>query len=407
MSASFADRRVVLGVSGGVAAFKAVTLLRLLQKRGIRVRVVLTPAATRFVGVPTFRALSQEPVATDLWDLDQSKGGELHVEWGEWADATVLYPATADSLGRLAAGRAQDLLALCLLCSRGPVVLCPAMHHRMFLHPLVARTLRTLRGAGMRVLDPTVGPLASGEVGAGRLVEPEVALEGVLAALSPQDLRGRRVVVSSGPTREHLDPVRFLSNPSTGRMGHAIAQVAARRGAEVVLVAGPVSLPAPPFVKTVEVVDAAEMALAVEHAAEGADAVIMAAAVADFTPHQRAAHKVKKDGAPVAVELRPTRDILLSLSDRRAEGARPVLVGFAMETESLLRHAQEKLRRKRLDLLVANHLLEPGAGFAVETNVVTLLRPGRPPAELPKLDKEAVAARILDVVAELLGPALP
>lgn len=403
MSVSSAEPRVLLGVTGGVGAFKAVLLLRQLQARGCRVRVVMTQAATRFVGAATFRALSREPVATDIWDLDRSAAGELHVEWGEWADAMVLYPATADSIGRLASGRANDLVALCALCCRGPVLLCPAMHHRMIGHPLVIRTLDSLRAAGLQVLDPTVGTLASGEIGAGRLVEPEDAVAAVMQLLRPRDLQGRHVVVSSGPTREHLDPVRFLSNPSTGRMGHAIAAAARRRGARVTLVSGPVSIPPPQGVVVVAVESAAEMALAVHQAADGADAVVMAAAVADFTPSERAPQKVKKGGATSVIELVPTEDILLSLAERRGEARRPLLVGFAMETEQLLANAREKLRRKRLDLLVANDLFEPGAGFAAETNVVTLLRPDAEPETLPKLSKDAVAERIADEVVALLA----
>ena len=395
--------RVLLAVSGSIAAWKSILLLRLLQEQGIEVRVAMTDAASRFVGEATFHAMSQYPVATDLWDLGQSRGGEPHVELGAWADAIVVYPATANLLGKLAAGQADDVVLLSVLCSRGPVLLCPAMHERMWTNPLVQRAAETLRSAGLRVLPPVRGRLASGEKGEGRLPEPEEALEAVLAMLVPQDLAGRRILVTCGPTREHLDPVRFLSNPSTGRMGDAVARVAARRGAAVDLVRGPTELrpPTSPQIVVHPVVSAEEMKHAVDRFGKDADAVVMSAAVADFRPAVRLDQKVKK-GVEDPVLLRPTDDILLGLALSRGEGGRPLLIGFAMETEDLLLHARAKLQKKRLDLIVANDLGEAGAGFAGDTNAVTLLFPDGREERLGLREKVAVAQRICDEIATML-----
>jgi phosphopantothenoylcysteine decarboxylase/phosphopantothenate--cysteine ligase len=393
---------VLLGVSGGIAAWKAIPLLRRLQDEGVDVRVAMTEAAQKFVGVATFRALSQAPVATELWDLEQSRGGEAHVELGAWADAVVIYPATADLMGRLSAGQADDVLLLSILCARGPVLLCPAMHERMWRSPLVQGAVRALQAAGMRILPPTVGRLASGEVGEGRLPEPEEVLEATLSLLTVQDLSGLRVVVSGGPTREHLDPVRFLSNPSTGRMGDALARMAARRGASVDLVRGPTELAPPGGVRVHAVVSAGELKAQVDRLADGADVVVMSAAVADFRPAERSEQKVKKGGAE-ELHLLPTDDVLLGLAERRGAAPRPLLVGFAMETENLLAHAEAKLRRKRLDLLVANDLREPGAGFSVATNAVWILTPDGAPQRVDLASKAEVASRVWDAVLRRLA----
>lgn len=391
---------VLLAVTGGVAAFKGVLLLRELQRAGHAVKVLLTDSATRFVGEPTFHALCGEAPYRNGWDLARTPGGELHVDLAAWADALVVYPATFNFCGRAAAGLADDLLTLTFTAFGGPRLVCPAMHHQMAGQALHRRALTVLKEAGVAVLEPEVGVLASGEVGAGRLPEPPTAVEVLEGLLSPRDLAGHRVLVTAGPTREPVDAVRFLSNPSTGRMGFAVARMAARRGAEVTLVSGPVSLETPRGVTRVSVTTAAEMAAAVRAEYATSDAVVMAAAVADMTPSAAAARKLKKNELPPALELVGTEDILAGLGRTKGD---TVLVGFAMETGDLVTQGQAKLARKNLDLLVANDLTVPGAGFGTPTNVVTLLAPGEAPVALPLMSKDEVATRILDRVAALLG----
>ena len=389
---------ILLAVTGGIGAFKGVLLLRELQRAGYDVRVLATTNALRFVGAPTWHALSRHPVVTDAWDLGGTEAGEVHVELSRGATAMVIYPATTRIVGSLAAGITDDVVSLTASCMTGPVVLCPAMHTAMAEWDLHAAAKARLRGAGVHVVEPVTGPLASGEVGFGRLPEPAAALEALQTALTPQDLAGRTVVVSAGPTREHIDPVRFLSNPSTGRMGFALAQMAARRGGSVTLITGPTSLLTPPGVARVDVVSASGMADAVRAAAAAADAVIMTAAVADFRPTRRADGKLKKDAMGAAIVLERTEDILAGLG--AAKGDR-VLVGFAMETSDLVGNARRKLVAKNLDLIVANNLNTPGAGFGTATNVVTLVD-AEGTTELPLCSKEQVADRILDrVVARL------
>ena len=393
------EPRVLLGVTGSIGAYKACLLLRRMKERGIDVKVVMTESAARMVGPPSFHALSGHPVITDLWDLERTSQGEIHIELTDWADALVVYPATADLMAAMATGRATDALELAALAAGGPVVLVPAMHHRMLTNPATRANMALLRSRGVTVVEPEVGPLASGEVGPGRLPEPETALEYVLAALADDTLAGRHVLVSAGPTREPLDPVRFLSNPSSGRMGYAVARVARRRGARVTLVSGPTALPAPPGVERVDVTTAAEMAAAIDGRFDDVDLVVMSAAVADFRPAQVAPGKVAKEDADDAIPLERTADILAGLGARKA-GQR--LVGFAMETDDLEARAASKLARKNLDLIVANDLSRPGAGFGHETNEVVILAPGADPERLSLRSKEQVAERILDRAAALL-----
>jgi len=391
--------KILLAVTGGVAAFKAVLLLRRLQDAGAEVEVLMTDAATRFVGEPTFHALSGRPVNRSAWDLAGTRSGERHVELSAWADAMIVYPATAHSVGALAAGLCDDLIQLTAFSMKGPVLMCPAMHHRMAGRPQYRAAVEKLEASGVHVLPAVTGRLASGEVGDGRLPEPEEALEALLRLLTDQDLAGRHVVVTAGPTREAVDPVRFLSNPSTGKMGFAVARMAARRGARVTLIAGPTSITPPP-VELIEVTTAAEMAEAVL-ACRNADALVMAAAVADFRPASSAAQKIKKpaDGTAPPIVLERTTDILASL----AEGTRPrVVVGFAMETQDLVANARGKLERKGLDLIVANDLGVVGAGFGTDTNVVVLLDADGGRTDLARASKDTVANAVLDrVVAGL------
>ena len=393
---SEARSRVLLAVTGGVAAFKAVLLLRLLQRSGYDVRVIATPSALKFVGESTFHALSRHPVHHDLWSPGDG-AGELHVELAREAAAMVVYPATTRVVGSLAAGITDDLVTLTASCMRGPVVLCPAMHTAMANWDPHKEAKEGLRAAGVHVVEPVSGPLASGEVGFGRLPEPHVALAALERALAPQDLSGMHVLVSAGPTREHVDPVRFLSNPSTGKMGFAVARQAARRGAAVTLVTGPVSLATPAGVIRVDVGSAAEMKAALDARFDACDLLVMTAAVADFRPADEHEHKLHKSemGDSPALLLERTDDILAGLTARRAH---QVVVGFAMETAQLVASARDKLERKDLDLIVANHLRTEGAGFGTDTNVVTLV--SREAVEkLPTLSKDEVAYEVLSRVA--------
>ncbi len=393
------EQCVLLGVTGSIGAYKACLLLRRMKERGIDVRVVMTESATRMVGPPSFHALSGHPVITDMWDLERTSQGEIHIELTDWADALVVYPATADLMAALATGRATDPLELAALASGAPVVLVPAMHHRMLSNPATRANMELLRSRGVTVVEPEFGPLASGEVGPGRLPEPATALEHVLAALATDDLAGRHVLVTAGPTREHLDPVRFLSNPSSGRMGDAVARQAWRRGAQVTLVSGPTALTAPPGIERVDVTSAAEMAAAVDERFDSVDVVVMTAAVADFRPAQVAAGKVAKEDLGAGLTLERTDDILAGLGARKVG---QLLVGFAMETDDLEARAAAKLARKNLDLIVANDLTRPGAGFGHDTNEVVILAPDQDPERLSLRSKEQVAERILDRAAALL-----
>ncbi|HOX42759.1 MAG TPA: bifunctional phosphopantothenoylcysteine decarboxylase/phosphopantothenate--cysteine ligase CoaBC [Myxococcota bacterium] len=394
---------VVLGVSGGIAAYRSCELARLLVKAGARVQAVLTDYAARLVGPLTFQALTGRPAEVGAGGA-LAQAGMDHIDLGRDAALLVVAPATANTLAKLACGLADNLLTTTVLASRAPVVLAPAMNTRMWENPLTQQNLaRLLALPRFRAVGPGVGALACGEEGVGRMAEPEELLEAALAALSPQDLAGRRVLVSAGPTREPLDPVRYLSNRSSGRMGYALARVAARRGAEVVLVSGPTALQAPPGVRRVEVQTAAEMARAIRAEAGRADAVLMAAAVADFAPRRAAGEKLKKASGPPALELVPTQDILAGLGERRTRAGRPrVLVGFAAETGDPRPAARDKLRRKRLDLVVGNDVNLPGAGFDVQTNRVHLVDEAGD-EELPLLSKADTAARILDRVVALLA----
>lgn len=388
--------RIILGVTGCVGAFKAVLLLRLMRKAGWSVRTVLTEAGKEFVGEATFHALSGHPVVKDAWDLAASPGGEIHVDLTDWADALVVYPATANLLAGVAAGLSDDLLRLTVLCFDGPKLLCPAMHTRMHDNPLHRDVVDRLQSAGIEVLPSVTGELASGEVGAGRLPEPEDAFDALRSLLAPSDLQGRRFLVTAGPTRERIDPVRFLSNPSTGRMGYAVAEAALRRGAEVVLISGPCSLSPPRGARVIQIESAAELAEAVHAEVDAADVVVMTAAVADYRPVTTEAEKLKKDGGPITIDLEPTEDILGGLRER---GYRGLLVGFAMETSDLLGRARTKLQGKGLDLIVANDLSTQGAGFAGATNVVTFLDADGGEESLPLLKKTEVAARLVSRIA--------
>ncbi len=390
--------RVVLGVSGGIAAYKACEVVRLLERAGADVRVVLTANATRFVSPLTFQALSHRPVLLDPFDPHSEEGIE-HLGLARELDVFAVAPATANVVAKLARGVADDLLTTLYLAVTCPVVIAPAMNPRMWLHPATQANAALLRGRGVRFVGPDEGPMAERESGWGRLAEPAVIAEAVLeAARRGRELEGRTFLVTAGPTREPLDPVRFLSNRSSGKMGYALAEAARRRGARVVLVSGPVALAPPYGVERLEVETAAEMRDAVLARAPEADAVLMAAAVADFAPAPRP-HKIKKNSGPATLTLEPTPDILSELARRPRRG---LLVGFAAETERLVENARAKLESKGVDFIVANDVSQPGLGMEAEENAVVILDRWGGVHEVPRAPKGAVAEAILDRVAERL-----
>lgn len=387
----FAERTIILGVSGGIAAYKAAGIIRALREEGARVRVVMTRSAQEFITPLTLQTLSGEPVARDLFDLTQES--EIgHIDLADSADAILVAPTTANVVGKLAAGIADDLLTTVLLATRAPVVLAPAMNVHMFESEVVQTNLATLRGRGVRIVAPDEGILACGYEGPGRLPDADILLEALAGALASDDFVGEVVLITAGPTRETLDPVRYLSNRSSGKMGYALARAALRRGARVLLVSGPTALAAPRGVEILRVESAAEMAAVVEARAPEASVVIAAAAVADYAPRHRAAEKEAKVQGGIALDLARTRDIVADCVPRR-EGL--FVTGFAAETQDLEARARAKLERKKLDLIVANDVSAPDAGFDVETNRVTLID-AQAVANLPLLSKDQVADRILD-----------
>ena len=389
---SLGERRILLGLSGGIACYKACEVVRMLAQAGARVQVVMTAGAQQFVTPLTLQALSGRPVATDTFSLTQES--EIgHIRLADEAEVVVLAPATANLLAKLAHGIADDLLTTVLLATRAPVLAAPAMNVHMWEHAATQANIRLLTERGVAFAGPGVGSLACGYEGPGRLAEPAEIVEAIEGVLAPKDLRGERVLVSAGPTREAVDPVRYLSNQSSGKMGYAIARVARRRGAEVVLVSGPSDLPAPPGVRTRMVSSAAEMARALEEEFRAASILVMAAAVADYRPRRPAARKMKKSAASVSLDLERTEDILAGLAARKG---RRLVVGFAAETNDVAQEARRKLREKRLDLIVANDVTAPGAGFGSDTNVVQLIDAAGETQALPVLPKDEVAGRILD-----------
>lgn len=392
---------VVVGVTGGIAAYKTCELVRALVKRGMRVKVIMTGAATRFVTPLTFRTLTNEPVAVSLWD--DSPGDPVHhVSLAEEADLMVIAPCTANVIAKLAHGRADDLLTTTALATEASLVIAPAMNMHMWRKDITQANVAVLRARGAVIVDPTSGDLACGDVGEGRLAPVEAILSAVLAETSrARDLEGRSVLVTAGGTQEPVDPVRFLGNRSSGKTGFAIAAEAARRGAHVTLVTAPTHLADPFGVEVVRVQTALEMREAVLARADDADAIVMSAAVADFRPVRPAAEKIKKGGsAPDAIALERNPDILAELGAR--EGARPVLVGFAAETSEVERHAREKLAAKRCDLIVANDVSDPSLGFGTADNRVLFVTAGGT-EELPVMSKPAIARVLLDRVRQLLG----
>jgi len=398
---------IALGVTGGIGAYKAVEIARGLQKRGHEVVAVMTQAATRFVGPVTFEAITRRRVIVGQWETGANADIE-HISLASTIDLLLVAPATANIIGKFANGIADDFLSTLYLATRAPVLVAPAMNTQMFEHDAVRANLVTLAGRGVRFVDPGEGYLACGWTGKGRLAEPEDVVAAAEAMLRPAGpLRGQRVLVTAGPTYEDLDPVRYIGNRSSGRMGYAVAAEAARRGAEVTLVTGPTAIEVPPVHALVRVRDAREMHKAVLARADGMHVVVMAAAVADYAPAERQPQKVAKDGDSLTLVLKKTPDILGDLGRRReASGRGPLLVGFAAETEDVVARATAKRIRKHADLIVANDVSRSDAGFDVETNEVTVIGPDGAEV-IPLQSKARIAAEILNRVERLLtqGPA--
>jgi phosphopantothenoylcysteine decarboxylase/phosphopantothenate--cysteine ligase len=397
MTAGLKQKNVVLGVSGGIAAYKAVELLRLLVKAGAETRVVMTRSATHFVGPLTFEALSGRKVCVDLFDPHESAGIQ-HIQWAEETDAVIVAPATANIIGKLANGLADDALSTFMLAVTSPVMVCPAMNTNMYAAEAVQANLKTLKEYGYIVLDPEAGELACGTVGPGRLPEPGYIMDRFLNMISPKDLARKQVLVTAGPTRESIDPVRFISNPSSGKMGYAIARAAEMRGADVTLISGPVGIAPPNNVNVIAVDTAAQMHDAVMRHAGEAQIIIKSAAVADYTPAQTASHKIKKADGPETLVLDRTQDILKSIA---GNGKGRITVGFAAETQELDRNATEKLQAKQLDLIVGNLVGADGSGFQADTNQVTLYFKDGSRTTLDKMPKTDLAHIILDHIVQM------
>jgi phosphopantothenoylcysteine decarboxylase/phosphopantothenate--cysteine ligase len=398
---------IALGVTGGIGAYKSVEVARGLQKRGHEVVAIMTASAARFVGPLTFEAITRRGVITDQFAPGANADIE-HIALASSIDLLLVAPATANIIGKFANGLADDFLSTLYTATRAPVLVAPAMNTNMFEHPAVRRNLEALASRGVRFVEPGEGYLACGWIGKGRLAEPDqiVAAAEALLRSEATSLRGRRVLVTAGPTFEDLDPVRFIGNRSSGRMGFAIAAEALRRGAEVTLVAGPTAAAPPEVTEIVKVRGAADMHRAVVERADGVDVVVMAAAVADYAPIERAPQKLRKTAETLTLVLRKTPDILSDLAARRASGNGPLLIGFAAETENLEASAAVKLEQKRMDMIVANDVSRADAGFDVSTNAVTIIGP-EGVETLPLQSKTAVAAAILDRVEGLLSRKAP
>ena len=401
MTTLLTGKRIVFGVCGGIAAFKVAGWVSSLHKEEARVTVVMTEAGSRFVAPLTFAALSGNKVHTDMFD-SRTVDRIPHISLARDNDLIMVAPATAQTIAKLAHGMADDLLSTVILAATAPVVIYPAMNSRMYSHPATQANLARLREFGYHIVEPDSGLMACGEDGPGRLPEWEEAREMLLAVLAESDLSGHRVLITAGPTREFVDPARFLSNPSTGKMGYWLARTAKRRGAEVVLVSGPVALPPPAGVKTIQVTSAAEMQQAVLDHYQDATVLVKAAAVADFRAEKIAGHKVKKGDASSVINLQRNPDILKDMGDRKkAAGCGPLLVGFAAESQDHLAEGRRKLMEKNLDLIVVNDIVGSDSGFAVDSNRVTMLDRDAGEETLPLLSKEEVADRIWDRVLQL------
>ncbi|MDR3351023.1 MAG: bifunctional phosphopantothenoylcysteine decarboxylase/phosphopantothenate--cysteine ligase CoaBC [Prevotellaceae bacterium] len=392
-------KHIIAGISGGIAAYKAAVLVRTLVKSGAEVRVIMTPMAKHFITPLTMATLSGHPVYTDFYNPENGDWNN-HVRLGLWADACLVAPATANTLAKMAHGIADNLLLTTCLSMRCPVVAAPAMDMDMWAHPATRSNLQTLQKHGVHIIEPPAGELASGLEGKGRMEEPERIVAFVEQLfVKKKSLAGKTILVTAGPTYEAIDPVRFIGNHSSGKMGYALAESLANRGAQVLLVSGPVALPAPHGVELLRVTAAEEMyAAVIEHFAN-ADAAILCAAVADYTPAQKSAHKIKREKEPLSITLKPTADIAAALGKQKKKNQ--LTAGFALETYNELAHAQKKLQTKNLDMIVLNSLNDEGAGFGGDTNKITIIKKNGTVTNYPVLPKQKVAEIIVDTVFNL------
>jgi phosphopantothenoylcysteine decarboxylase/phosphopantothenate--cysteine ligase len=392
------NKKILIGITGGIAAYKAAELTREFVKKGAIVKVIMTKNATEFITPLTLQTLSRNPVYTDMYSL----AGDFsisHISLAQEADIVVIAPATANVIGKIAGGIADDLLTTSVMATRAPVLICPAMNVNMYENAIVKENLTKLAAHGYLIMDPGYGELACGEEGAGRLPEVVEIVDEVESILTEKDLAGEKIIVTAGPTQEPFDPVRFITNHSSGKMGYAMAKMARRRGAKVTLVSGPTTLPKPQGVQFITVTTARQMRDAVMNLLKNATVVIKAAAVADYRPAIRAASKIKKKEGPLEVKLERNPDIIGEIGKQKGKR---VVVGFAMETDNLIENAAAKLKSKNMDLIVANDLNQEGAGFQTDTNVITILDREGGKETLPLLDKTEVADRILDRVKKII-----
>lgn len=399
---SLGGKKILVGVTGGIAAYKVCTVVRLLKRSGATVRVVMTSSATEFVSPLTFSTLSGNSVLVSLFPVDKKSSTQNkteHINLGLWADIMLIAPATANTIAELANGEARNSVSTTALSLRAPMVVSPAMDFDMYLHDATQKNISTLREQGVFIIPPVKGELASGLFGEGRLPEPEVIVKILTDVLNKtnQDLKKKKILVTAGPTFEPIDPVRFIGNRSSGKMGFALANASKLRGADVTLISGPVSLATPKNVKRINVETASEMARAILKIAPKFDAIIMSAAVSDFTPTEILNKKIKKSPKSLSIEIKPTLDILSALKNMRIKK-----IGFALETDNELSNAKKKLKEKNLDLIVLNSLKDDGAGFGVDTNVVTIINKNGKSFKLQKMQKFDVANEILNFVSKLL-----
>lgn len=392
-------KNIVIGVTGGIAAYKAVEIVSRLKKSGYIVHVIMTKEATEFVTPLTFREISGNPVVTDMW-AEPKTWNVQHIALANRADLFLIAPATANIIGKIASGIADDMLTTTVMATRAPILLAPAMNTNMYLNPITQQNLTKLAELGYHIMEPVSGMLACGIEGPGRLPEPTIIVEKVLSLLhGNRNLSGKRILVTAAGTREPIDPVRYIGNRSSGKMGYALAEVAAAKGAEVILVSGPSSLINPPGVKIIRVETAAQMREAVLAEFDNVDVVIKAAAVADYRPELAAEQKIKKTGNTLTLTLVKNSDILRELGEKKQH---QLLIGFAAETQELLLHAQEKLINKNLDMIVANDVTLPGAGFNIDTNIVKVIHKDGCVEELPQLSKRQVAEILINKICEML-----
>ncbi|MDM7986103.1 MAG: bifunctional phosphopantothenoylcysteine decarboxylase/phosphopantothenate--cysteine ligase CoaBC [Smithella sp.] len=393
-----ANKKIVLGITGGIAAYKAAELVRALIKTGAQVKVIMTKNAQEFITPLTMQTLSQNRVYTDMF-VPADKFDMAHIELAEFADAFVIAPATANIIGKIACGIGDDLLSTTIMAQDKPTLICPAMNDKMLANPVVQENISKLKNLGYVFMESAEGELACKTKGKGRLPDIEDIVEAITNLLTPKDLKGSKILITAGPTEEPLDPVRFITNLSSGKMGYALATAAQRRGADVTLVSGPTHLPPPPAAEIIKVRTAKEMYQAVMDHYVNATVIIKAAAVADYCPSTTAAEKIKKDKKNISLELKNNPDIIAEVGKHKGNR---ILVGFAMETQNLLVNATEKLRKKNMDLIVANNLREEGAGFRTDTNVITIIdRDGKTEA-LGKMTKMEAADAILDRVKKIM-----